>query len=830
MNAQIHPQFNQAIKAFHEGNLLQAEYLLSGFLSESPNHFDASHLLAIVYANQGRQEDASAEYQNALNLNPVSISALSNWGSCLNALGQHHEAIKALERALALNKNMAVLWFNAANILCDLGDFNKANMYYEKALELNPQDFLAHNNYGKSLFACGSFDQAINQYQRALELRPDYAEAWSNQGNALNELGRYGEALECYEKSLGLDSDFAQAWSNKGNTLQALKQFSKALDCYNKAISLKPDFVEAWSNKGNVLNELKNYKEALLCYNKALGFDSFYAEAWSNKGITLQALKRYEEALYCYNKALELNPNFTEAWLNQGNALNELKRYAEALVSYNKSLSLNQNSVEGMSNRAAILNMLKQYGEAIDQYQKILDIKNDAEWINGALLDSKIKICSWVNFQDDQEGLVEKLKNSEKTINPFQFLAWLDDSTLQRQASRIYAEHSFFENKILGEPPKHPRHQKIKIAYFSADFRKHPVAQLIVELFERHDRTRFELYGFSLREPENEDDLRLRIKDSFDHFYEVENKTDQEIAAMARGLEIDIAVDLGGYTQFAKTEIFSFRAAPIQVNYLGYPGTMGAPYMDYIVADPTLIPEQSQEFYIEKIAYLPDTYQPNDRKRQISSKQFTKSELGLPEQGFVFCCFNNNFKINPQVFDCWATILKQVPGSILWLLEDNALAKDNLQKEALARGIAPERLVFAGRLKTSEHLARHSLADLFLDTFPYNAHTTASDALWAGLPVLTLIGQSFAARVAASLLNAIDLPELVTQNQQEYEALAVELATHPEKLAQIKQKIQAHRLTKPLFDTPRYTQNIEAAYTQMYERYQADLPPDHLYI
>jgi len=830
MNAQIPTQFNQAIKAFHEGNLLQAEYLLSGFLSESPNHFDASHLLALVYANQGRQEEANKQYQNALKLNPKSISALSNWGSCLNSLGQHHEAIMALERALALDQNMAVLWFNAANILCDLGDFNKANIYYEKAIELNPQDFLAHSNYGKSLFECGSFDQALNQYQRALNLRPDYAEAWSNQGNALNELGRYSEALECYETSLSLEPDFPQAWSNKGNTLQALKKFSDALDSYNKAISLKPDFVEAWSNKGNVLNELKNYKEALLCYNKALGFDQSYAEAWSNKGITFQALKRFDEALVCYKKAIDLNPNFYEAWSNQGNIHSDLGEYAEALECYDKSILINPNYAEAWSNKGIILSIHKKYQEAIKLYETYLRLSSKAAWMYGAMLDCKSKICSWAETNLDGINLETKIDKYERVISPFQLLPISDDPKIQLKCAGIYNSENDASNTVLGTLAKHPKHQKIKIAYFSADFRKHPVAQLIVELFERHDRTRFELYGFSLRDPENEDDLRLRIKDSFDHFYEVENKTDQEIAALARELEIDIAVDLGGHTQYAQTGIFACRAAPIQVNYLGYPGTMGAPYMDYIVADPILIPQQSQEFYVEKIAYLPDTYQPNDRKRQIASKQFTKSELGLPEQGFVFCCFNNNFKINPQVFDCWATILKQVPGSVLWLLEDNALAKDNLQKEALARGIAPERLVFAGRLETSEHLARHALADLFLDTFPYNAHTTASDALWAGLPVLTVIGQSFAARVAASLLNAMDLPELITQNQQEYEALAVEQATHPEKLAQIKQKIQDHRLTKPLFDTPRYTQNIEAAYTQMYERYQADLPPDHLYI
>jgi len=573
------------------------------------------------------------------------------------------------------------------------------------------------------------------------------------------------------------------------------KQPDQALSFFKRCLALSPENTSLSFNIAKSLMDLKKDREAIQYHIQAVQADPNNFEPWLNYGLSLANIQMDQEALECFEKALKLKPDLMPAWLN-------------------KALSLNQ---------------LGMYGDALHAFEQAYKLWPSNDSLFGLIWKQRRNICQWNAHNEFADVITKSLAESQKFIDPFSASLLLDDEEALLTAARLYA-NDLFPLNAKTPLPKNKKHQKIKIAYFSADFRRHAVAQLVAEIFELHDRSQFEVYGFSLRDPENEDDLRLRIKDSFDHFYEVENKTDQEIAALARELEIDIAVDLGGYTQFARTEIFSFRAAPIQVNYLGYPGTMGAPYMDYIVADPILIPQQSQEFYTEKIAYLPDTYQPNDRKRQIASKQFTKSELGLPEQGFVFCCFNNNFKINPQVFDCWATILKRVPGSVLWLLEDNALAKDNLQKEALARGIAPERLVFAGRLETSEHLARHALADLFLDTFPYNAHTTASDALWAGLPVLTVIGQSFAARVAASLLNAMDLPELITQNQQEYEALAVELATHPEKLAQIKQKIQDHRLTKPLFDTPRYTQNIEAAYTQMYERYQADLPPDHLYI
>jgi predicted O-linked N-acetylglucosamine transferase (SPINDLY family) len=324
--------------------------------------------------------------------------------------------------------------------------------------------------------------------------------------------------------------------------------------------------------------------------------------------------------------------------------------------------------------------------------------------------------------------------------------------------------------------------------------------------------------------------MRQRLEKSFDQFIEVSKKSDIAIAQLSRSLNIDIAVDLKGFTQDARTGIFSCRAAPIQVNYLGYPGTLGADFIDYIIADKTLISPELQSCYSEKIVYLPNSYQVNDRKRVISDKQFTRQELGLPEHGFVFCCFNNNFKILPATFEGWMRILKAVEGSVLWLFQDNAWAVENLKKEAEKQGIASDRLVFAERVPLAEHLARHRQADLFLDTFPYNAHTTTSDALWAGLPVLTLMGSSFASRVAASLLNAIGLPELITTTQEEYEALAIELALNPKKLTGIKLKLAKNRLTAPLFDTPLFTKNLEAAYIKMHERYTNDMEPDHFHI
>jgi predicted O-linked N-acetylglucosamine transferase (SPINDLY family) len=408
-------------------------------------------------------------------------------------------------------------------------------------------------------------------------------------------------------------------------------------------------------------------------------------------------------------------------------------------------------------------------------------------------------------------------------------LALVDSLEIHRKVSDVWINDGYKFNTSLGSIPKYLRQKKIRIGYYSADFHNHATAYLMAELFELHDKSKFEIIAFSFG-PELKDEMRQRLILAFDHFIDIRNKSDKDVAIMSREMGVDIAIDLKGHTQDQRVGIFSYRAAPIQVNYLGYPGTTAAEYFDYIIADTILIPVESQKYYCEKVVYLPNSYQANDRKRVISEKLFTRQDLDLPKDGVVFCCFNNNFKLTPRTFDCWMRILKAVNGSVLWLLEDNATAVTNLQKEAVARGLDPNRLIFAKRMKLPDHLARHKLADLFLDTLPYNAHTTASDALWAGLPVLSCMGESFASRVAASLLNAIELPELIVSSQEQYEAMAVELATNPVKLGAIKARLERNRPITALFDTLRFTKNIEEAYTQMYERFQNDFTLNHIYI
>jgi len=607
----------------------------------------------------------------------------------------------------------------------------------------------------------------------------------------------FTEAIKTLKKSILKGGEFYEVLHDLATAQANIGDLASSFDNYQKCLKFSKASYELFYNIARTFDEFKQYDEAIAHYDKALNLKPDYAEAWSNKGITLHELKRYGEAITHYDSALSLKPDYAEAWSNKGGTLNELKRYDEAIAHYDKALSL----------------------------------RPDIDWVYGSLMHARGKICSWLGLADSLKNISRKINANEMVASPFVLLALNDDALLHKKASEIYAQDKYPTPSSLEAIPKSSKKEKIRIAYFSPDFRNHPVSFLTSELFELHDRHRFSVFAFSLQQAPVGDETILRLRNGFDKFFDVGNMSDKEIAQFAREHEVDIAIDLAGYTKYSRTGIFSYRAAPIQVSYLGYPGTMGADYIDYLIADKTIIPVESQSYYSEKVVYLPNSYQVNDRKRLISERQFTRQELGLPENGFVFCCFNNNFKILPTTFDSWMRILKSVDGSVLWLFKDNPWAVENLKKEAQKQGIDEQRLVFAERMPLlSEHLARHHQADLFLDTFPYNAHTTTSDALWAGLPVLTLMGQSFASRVAASLLNAIGLPELITNTQEEYEALAIELAMNPKKLATIKEKIRVNRLTTPLFNTPLFTKNIEAAYLRMYECYQNDLKPDHIEI
>jgi protein O-GlcNAc transferase len=607
------------------------------------------------------------------------------------------------------------------------------------------------------------------------------------------------------------------------------KEYLEALECLNLAIKFDSKNALAYSNLGNVLNELRDFKGALAAYEQSIKLEPRYAEAWSNKGNTLSVLQRFEEALCCYEQSIKLEPRYAVAWSNKGNALSSLRRFEEALGCYDHALNLNPNYSEAWSNKGVILQELRRYDEAISCFSNALNLAPDMEWTHGDLFHAKMQVCDWEFFENDLQEIKTNIMGGKKVSTPFPLLSIIDSPDIHQRAAQIYVQSKFPADYSLGSLYKRLNNEKICIAYYSADYYNHATGHLISELFDRHDRSRFHIIGLSLG-PSKNDEKAKRIANSFDQFIEVENKTDIEVASLSRDLGVDIAVDLKGFTQHGRPKIFAYRAAPIQVNYLGFPGTMGADYIDYIVADRKVISRESADFFTEKVISLPNSYQINDKKRIISDAIFSRSDFGLPEDGFVYCCFNNNYKILPETYDGWMRILSAVERSVLWLLSDNPWSQDNLKKQASKRGVDPARIIFAERMELSEHLARHRLADLFIDTFPYNAHTTASDSLWAGLPVLTMSGDSFPSRVAESLLSAIGLPELVLETQSEYEDMAIQLARSPGMLNDIKLKLSNNRLVYPLFDTPSFVNALESAYLKIFDLYSRGLPKEHILI
>ncbi|MBT8607286.1 tetratricopeptide repeat protein [Polynucleobacter paneuropaeus] len=707
---------------------------------------------------------------------------------------------------------------------------NDAERTLNQVLKLQPKNSDAYN-FLSVIAAYGlKWEEALELINKSIGYLPNNSVAYSNKGNILKELGRCSEALASYKKAIQLDQKHFEAYNNIGNFYLEVGRYEEAFEAYDKAIELEPNYAEAFSNKGNAHQKIGEYDKAIEMYEKALMIKPAYQEAWLNRGFALNKLKKFEAALESCDQAIALDSNNPLAWTDKGVILFEQNNYAEAIKYYEKAISVNGKFAEAFANKASSLMEFKRYDEALQNYQSAYSIKPNLEYLLGDIVSLKLLLGEWGDLQEDVKKISTSIEGDEKIINPFKLLSAVDSPIDALRVAKNWTTTKFAPKKSMQNLRIHS-HSKIRLGYFSADFRNHPVSFLTAELFELHDRDRFEVYAFSVRSAEPGDAMRERLVNAFDHFIDVEHKTDIEVAQLARELEIDIAIDLGGHTQFAPTGIMSYRAAPIQINYLGYPGTMGAPYMDYIIADPILIPPENQQFYSEKVIYLPNTYMVDDSKRAPSSKIFTRQECGLPEDGFIFCCFNNSYKFNKNIIEIWSRVLKATPSSVLWISENNESFKKNLLREFLNLEISVDRIIFAKKVDSmADHLARYKLADLFLDTHPYNAHTTAVDALKAGIPVLTCLGNAFPGRVAASLLNAINLSDLVNVSLEEYENAAIGYALQPEKITALKKQLIINQEKEPLFNTKLYAKNIELAYETVYQNYLRSEPIDHIYV
>ncbi|MDZ4848081.1 MAG: tetratricopeptide repeat protein [Pirellulaceae bacterium] len=722
---------------------------------------------AIRHHQQGELSLAESIYRQILQRDPLNADALHLLGVIANQCEQPQIAIDLIRQAIQILPGNAPFYSNLGLALLKAGELSDAVSAYSQALVINPSLTDAYNGLGLTYRAQRNLESAIHSFQQAIVVSPGQADAHCNLGIVFHELGRPNEAIQALQQAINLQPRLAEAYHNLGNVFKSLWRVDLARKAYEDAVALKPNYADAIINLGNILHE---------------------------QG-------QLENAKSVFQNACQIAPRSSDAFYNLGITLSELKCPAEATVAYQTALSINPQRIDAL----------------------------------GSLLMERQHACDWNDLDRLTDEMVETVERSspgdkEPSIAPFTFIALPKPISpeLQFRCARRWSKTA------LSIPPgvatldirsvSQRKRGRLRIAYLSADFRRHAVAYMLPELLEEHDRDQFEVYGYSLG-PNDGSSIRQRIVEAVDHFRDVRSLSFIDIARQIAADEIDILIDLQGHTLYAQAKLLALRPAPIQVSYIGFPGTMGADFIDYILVDSFVAPPEHQPFYTERLVHLPGCYQVNDSRHEISSKSYLRSECGLPDDGFVFCSFNNSFKLTPATFDVWMRLLTSIPQSILWLPEWQPTTKANLRREAARRHVDPDRLVFAKILPIAEHLARHRLADLFLDSFPYSGHATASISLRMGVPIVTLVGDAMASRVAGSLLHAVGLPELITNNFDEYEALARKLATNPLDLQAIKSRLASNLPKCDLFNGAVFAKNVERAYLAMWEQCKSGARP-----
>ncbi|NUB06341.1 tetratricopeptide repeat protein [Azospirillum sp. Vi22] len=751
-------------------------------LKLAPDSPDAHYGVALSLHAQGRPAEAEPHYRTVLAACPGLGEVWNNLGVALQDQGRPAEAETAYRDALRDRPEDAGTWKNLAVALEALGRTGEAETAYREALSRNPEHGVSLNNLGVLVLAAGRRDEAGRIGRRMAALNPADRNGWMLLGTAAHAAGHRDEAVRANAVAVRLAPDDAVLRHNLANALAAAGRRQEAVAEYRTVLGLRPDVPAAVSLAAELLG-LHDLPGAQAVLRGALGRHPDHGPAWRILGQTLAGALRPDAALHALRRAVALDPGDQAGWEDLA---------AAAILSVRVAPSI----------------------EALRRVRRLSPAYNPAL---AQLVQQQRHACDWRDLPALESDLIRRLRAGALGMPPFGLLAVDTSLADQRVAAERWARQkaqgvpAVARTAVAGDG-------RLRIGYLSADFHEHATAYLMAELLERHDRTRFAVTAYSTGIDDGSP-MRRRLTAAVERFVDLRDHADRAAAQAIAADGIDILVDLKGYTAFARTAILAARPAPVQVNWLGYPGTMGADFIDVILADAVTIPPGEEGFYSEAVVRLPHCYQPNDRHRAIAERTPSRADCGLPEDGFVFCCFNNPYKLTPAVFDVWARLLRAVPGSVLWLYAGNPLVAGNLRGEAAARGVAPDRLVFAPPRPLVEHLARHRLADLFLDTLPYNAHTTASDALWTGLPVVTCRGATFAGRVAASLLDTVGLPELVTDSSAAYEALALDLARDPQRLAELKARLELARTASPLFDGDRFARGLEDAYRAIWQRF-----------
>ncbi len=791
----IKAQFDAAVAFHNAGQGAQAQTAYESVIAACPSHAEAMHNLGLLFVQHGHFKDAAEWLSRATITNPQQPIYFSNYGNVLQDLQRWSEAVPQYQKAIALDPGYADANYNLGNALQKIGQHAVAIESYRRAIALNPAWAEAYLNCGNSFDALGQFADALWNYDKVIECNPGFSGGRINRANVLAKLGRQPEALEEYNLATTMGKDAYQAYVGSAEIFIAQSRFSEAIEKCQLAIKIKPMESLPHFLLGTIYFRVRELNHAAAYFRRAIELRANYAEAYNGLAMSFVKAGHFSEAHQSFRKALEINPSLHIARINMADSF------------------FTQGDLKSALENFQLLEM---------ELQPL-----------GLMQFFKQQLGDWSSYDEDRANFLNRIRSPRLlglTEDPWHVQRISDSPALAKEVAQSFFLTATNGSAVVPPPVKRPKPKKIKIGYFSPDFRDHAVSHLALGLFESHSRDKFETYGFAFGLVAPDDSMRPKMAKAFDHFIEINGKNDIDVVKLARELELDIAVDLAGITSEARLGIFVNRAAPVQVNFLGFTGTIGTNCHDYIIADPVVIPEGYEEHYTEKVARLP-CMMPYDTRYNILGKKPTRAEAGLPAEGVVFCSFNQCFKFTPEIFDSWMRILKQVPGSCLWLSRQRDSAIENFHKQASARGVDPARIIFAPRVGAMEsHLARLQCADLFLDTFPYNAHTSAVDSLWAGVPLITRMGDSFASRLAGSLITSLGLADLIVPDVAAYEALAVHLATHPEKVAALKQRLVQSRQGSTIFNQAIYTKNFENALTQMHERYHADLPPDNLRI
>jgi predicted O-linked N-acetylglucosamine transferase (SPINDLY family) len=844
----VDPRLQQALLIQGRGDIAGAEALCHQVLQGRPDDIAALHLLGVLLTQSGRAQRALECLARAAGLDPLNAAVHSNLGNAWLSLGRSREALTQFERALALRPDYGIAAANRGIALLQLGRFRDAVGVLSAALERSPQNHEVRLHRAIALEKLGQPAAAVADYEHLLADRPEDVRAGLHRAALLGTLGRHAEALEACDRMLRTAPGQGPLHNQRGIELLALGRFEDALASFDRALQCvdmlagpasaasRQSHASASNNRALALRHLWRLQEALDSVEAALALRPDYAEAHNNRGWILLQLGRAQDAEASLQQALWLRADFVEALTNLGAVHKHLGRLSEASSYFQRALALDPDCQDALGGLGMLLLQSGRTDEAAGCFRHLMTLFPDDNYAIGNLLEAQLRRADWSNWRSLRDKLLGAVAAGHQAARPFFFLAVSDDPAAQLTCARQYAaSHSASTSQVPDRagrrsvPAIHDPQSKLHVAYVSGDLGEHAVSYLLAGLFEHHDRRRFDITAISLR-PFAESAIGRRVRAAFGRCLEVDAWSDAAIAARMRELQVDIAVDLSGHTGAARPGIWSDRAAPLQVNYLGFPGTMGSDCMDYLIADHFVIPEGQEVHYAEKIIYLPQSFQANDDRRVIDPVVPTRADCALPEQGFVFCSFNNTYKINPPCFALWLGLLAAVPGAVLWILGDDDAVEANLRATARAAGVSADRLVFARRWPYARHLARLRLADLFLDSLPFNGGTTVSDALWAGVPVLTCAGRAFAARMAGSLLHAVGLPELVTATPQDYEALALRLARDDALLTSWRSRLAANRLRYPLFDTARFCTSLEAAYRAIWERQLAGLPPASIHV